>query len=136
MNEAPKVTASLYGERNTSATGTLQHVELHGSDVKRSCEFWGWLLESLGYTLFQEWSSGRSWCLGDTYLVFVQAESQHLGAPLHRRRPELNHLAFHTQSKEHVDELTGELKYRSVRMANTLMRVVVLTLSILKIPNV
>ncbi|WP_239584829.1 hypothetical protein [Chryseomicrobium aureum] len=33
--------------------GILHHVELYVSDLKRSTEFWGWLLEELGYELFQ-----------------------------------------------------------------------------------
>lgn len=92
----------------------LHHVELYVSDLKKSTEFWGWLLEELGYELFQEWESGRSWKYGETYLVFVQTEEVYLDIPYHRKRTGLNHLAFHADSREQVDELTEQLKAKGV----------------------
>ncbi|MFB1081670.1 VOC family protein [Jeotgalibacillus sp. JSM ZJ347] len=94
----------------------LHHVELYVSDLKKSTEFWGWLLEELGYELYQEWESGRSWKYGETYLVFVQTEDAYLDVPYHRKRTGLNHLAFHADSREHVDELTEQLKAKGVRV--------------------
>ncbi|GGB41168.1 hypothetical protein GCM10011409_18370 [Lentibacillus populi] len=58
--------------------GLLHHIEIYVSDLARSIEFWGWLLEELGYIPFQNWESGRSWKLGSTYLVFVQVEERFL----------------------------------------------------------
>ncbi|MDZ5710770.1 VOC family protein [Jeotgalibacillus haloalkalitolerans] len=92
----------------------LHHVELYVSDLKKSTEFWGWLLEELGYELYQEWESGRSWKYGETYLVFVQTEDAYLDIPYHRKRTGLNHLAFHADSREQVDELTEKLKDKGV----------------------
>ncbi|AJD92850.1 hypothetical protein JMA_35330 [Jeotgalibacillus malaysiensis] len=92
----------------------IHHIELYVSDLKKSTEFWGWLLEELGYELFQEWESGRSWKYGETYLVFVQTEDDYLDVPYHRKRTGLNHLAFHADSREHVDELTEKLRDRGV----------------------
>lgn len=89
--------------------GMLHHVEIYVSDLKRSADFWGWFLSELGYTLYQEWEGGRSWKLGDTYLVFVQAEEQYLDVPYHRCRVGLNHLAFHANSREQVDILTAKV---------------------------
>ncbi|WP_404406211.1 VOC family protein [Jeotgalibacillus malaysiensis] len=94
----------------------IHHIELYVSNLKKSTEFWGWLLEELGYELFQEWESGRSWKHGETYLVFVQTEEAYLGVPYHRKRTGLNHLAFHADSREHVDELTEKLRGRGVRI--------------------
>lgn len=94
--------------------GCLHHVELYVSDLDRSIAFWGWFLESLGYKLYQSWEQGRSWRLYDTYLVFVQTEPRFLDVPYHRCRVGLNHLAFHARSREHVDEVTAELKRRGV----------------------
>ncbi len=92
----------------------IHHIELYVSNLKKSTEFWGWLLEELGYELFQEWESGRSWKYGETYLVFVQTEEPYLDVPYHRKRTGLNHLAFHADSRKHVDELTEKLRGRDV----------------------
>jgi catechol 2,3-dioxygenase-like lactoylglutathione lyase family enzyme len=94
--------------------GSLHHVEIYVRDLERSREFWAWLLERLGYTLYQEWSEGFSYILGETYIVFVQAESRFLDIPYHRCRAGLNHLAFHAESREFVDEITAELKARNI----------------------
>jgi catechol 2,3-dioxygenase-like lactoylglutathione lyase family enzyme len=95
-------------------TGQLHHVELYVSDLARSTAFWGWFLERLGYRPFQKWPQGRSWKLGDTYLVLVQADAQHLQPAYHRKRVGLNHLAFHAADRTQVDELTQELRARGV----------------------
>ncbi|RJL35697.1 VOC family protein [Bailinhaonella thermotolerans] len=88
-----------------ATTGTLHHVEIWVPDLQRAVISWQWLLEALGYTLFQDWSRGRSWRLGVTYLVLEQSPA--LSADRHdRRRPGLNHLAFHVESRALVDALT------------------------------
>lgn len=97
-------------------TGILHHIELYVSDLKKTKEFWGWLLEELGYKPYQEWKSGQSWKIENTYIVFVQAEERFLDVPYHRSRVGLNHLAFHASSREHVDSLTEKLKSRGVNM--------------------
>lgn len=94
--------------------GLLHHVELYVSSLERSSAFWGWLLESLGYVLYQQWPAGRSWKLGPTYIVFVQTASRFLDPPYHRRRVGLNHLAFHAESREQVDAIAAELERRGV----------------------
>ena len=94
--------------------GLLHHVELNVSDLKQSIDFWGWLLEELGYRPFQKWESGQSWKIGDTYLVFVQTEARFLDASYHRSRVGLNHLAFHAESRQHVDSLTETLKSKVI----------------------
>ena len=90
--------------------GVIHHVEIYVSDLKKTIEFWSWFLEDLGYDVFQKWESGISWRLGETYLVFVQTEERFLDVPYHRSRVGLNHLAFHAASREHVDEITAEVK--------------------------
>lgn len=99
--------------------GLLHHVELYVSDLKRSADFWGWLLEELGYAPFQKWEQGQSWKLGETYLVFVQTEERYLDIPYHRSRTGLNHLAFHARSRAHVDDITRRLEERNVRILYT-----------------
>jgi hypothetical protein len=53
--------------------GTLHHVEIWVPDLQRALVSWQWLLESLGYPLFQGWPNGRSWRLGPTYLVLEKS---------------------------------------------------------------
>jgi catechol 2,3-dioxygenase-like lactoylglutathione lyase family enzyme len=78
--------------------GRLHHVELWVPDLTRAIRSWGWLLGELGYEQFQDWPAGRSWRLGETYLVVEQSPA--LTATAHdRRRPGLNHLAFHAGSR-------------------------------------
>lgn len=94
--------------------GSLHHVELYVADLARTRSFWDWFLARLGYELFQQWPKGVSWKLGDTYLVFVQAETRHLGEPFHRCRPGLNHLAFHASSRAELDDWREALRERGV----------------------
>lgn len=94
--------------------GRLHHVELYVRDLETSRRFWSWLLERLGYTLFQEWDAGFSYILGETYIVFVQAEKRFLDIPYHRCRAGLNHLAFFADSREFVDEVTAELRGKGI----------------------
>jgi catechol 2,3-dioxygenase-like lactoylglutathione lyase family enzyme len=90
-----------------SVTGTLHHVELWVPDLARAIAQWGWLLGELGYTQFQDWPAGRSWRLGATYLVIEQSPA--LTAGDHdRRRPGMNHLAFHAGPRGRVDALAAD----------------------------
>ncbi|TFJ92451.1 VOC family protein [Lentibacillus salicampi] len=99
--------------------GLIHHIELYVSDLTATANFWGWFLEELGYHLFQEWDNGCSWKLGETYIVFVQAEERFLDLPYHRRRVGLNHLAFHAESKKHVDDITAMLELKEVHILYT-----------------
>lgn len=86
---------------------TLHHVELWVPDLDRAAASWGWLLEAMGYEVYQDWPGGRSWRLGDTYLVFERSPDL-VDVPHERRRPGLNHLAFRVADPERVDSLTAE----------------------------
>ncbi|MFH7596765.1 VOC family protein [Streptomyces racemochromogenes] len=89
---------------NRPAGGTLHHVEIWVPDLERAASSFGWLLEALGHAPFQNWDGGRSWRLGETYLVFEQSPA--LTAGEHDRcRPGLNHLAFHVEDRRTVDDL-------------------------------
>lgn len=96
--------------------GLIHHIELYVSDLKQTISFWGWLLEELGYESFQSWEQGQSWKLGETYLVFVQVEEKFLDIPYHRCHVGLNHLAFHVESHQQVDEMTRMLESRGVNI--------------------
>lgn len=82
----------------------LHHIELWVPDLDRAVAEWGWLLQSLGYRVFQEWPAGRSWRLGQTYVVVERSPA--LSADVHDRlRPGVNHLAFHVADSAAVDAL-------------------------------
>ncbi|QSS98722.1 VOC family protein [Pontibacillus sp. ALD_SL1] len=94
--------------------GLLHHIELYVSNLEESKKFWGWFLGELGYEIYQKWDSGQSYKLGDTYLVFVQAEERYKDISYHRCRVGLNHLAFHATSKEQVDRMTINLREKGI----------------------
>ena len=88
-------------------TGGLHHVELWVPQFGRGAAEWGWLLGRLGYETFQDWPAGRSWRLGDAYIVVEQSPA--LTAAEHDRcRPGLNHLAFHAGTRRDVDSLAAD----------------------------
>jgi len=82
--------------------GGLHHVELRTADLATASAAWGWLLEQLGYEPFQQWEHGRSWVLGDLYVVLESAPQD--GAH-DRRHPGLSHLAFHAGDATAVERL-------------------------------
>jgi catechol 2,3-dioxygenase-like lactoylglutathione lyase family enzyme len=94
--------------------GTLHHIEIYVQDLQTTKSFWGWLLDELGYYIYQEWSQGISYRLGDTYLDFVQVSEKYSTYPYHRCHAGLNHLAFHGESQEFVDQLTIKLQTKGI----------------------
>ena len=89
---------------DSDAVGALHHVELWVPDLARATAEWGWILGSLGYEAYQNWSHGISWRLGRTYIV-VEESPDLSGREHHRTAPGLNHLAFHAGSAQRVDAL-------------------------------
>jgi catechol 2,3-dioxygenase-like lactoylglutathione lyase family enzyme len=87
-------------------SGTLHHVELWVPALDRAVLSWGWLLTELGYTQYQDWPAGRSWRLGPTYIVVEQSPDL-IGDEHERRRPGLNHLAFHVTDESTVDTIVA-----------------------------
>ena len=84
--------------------GQLHHVEFCAADLDVAVDFWGTLLDELGYETKNDWENGRSWINGPTYVVLKQAGST--DHPFDREVPRLDHLAFHAASWQQVDELT------------------------------
>ena len=80
-------------------------------DLGRAAATLGWLLEELGYERFQDWSAGRSWRLGATYLVVEQSPAM-TGDRHERTAPGLNHLAFHVRDAPEVERLAAEAAQR------------------------
>ena len=85
-------------------SGGLHHVELWVPDLAGALPGWRWLLETLGWMPFQDWDAGRSWRRGGVYLVIEQSPA--ITSTDHdRRRPGLNHLAFHAGDRDNLDAL-------------------------------
>lgn len=85
----------------------LHHVEIWVADIDRARSSWGWLLPRLGFERDGEWDEGTTWRVADTYLTITT--SPNLAGDRHdRRRPGVNHLAFHGGSTEDVDRILDE----------------------------
>ena len=84
--------------------GRLHHTELWVRDFAGAETSLGWLLERLGYLRTDSWETGARWQGADSYIV-IEAGPDVLDAGHERRRPGLNHLAFHAGSREDVDLL-------------------------------
>lgn len=98
-----------------SPVGVLHHVELWVPDLDRAVAEWGNLLGILGYTVHQDWAAGRSWRLGATYLV-VERSPDLVGDAHERRRPGLNHLAFHAGTRAEVDAVAVAVRSHGWRL--------------------
>ncbi|MET0785295.1 MAG: VOC family protein [Paenisporosarcina sp.] len=94
----------------------LHHVEINVSSLEKSRSFYQFLLPQLGFELYQEWPKGFSYKRDQTYLVFVQTEMKYLDHSYHRGHIGLNHIAFHAESQDQVDQLTQALIEREVRI--------------------
>jgi hypothetical protein len=94
-----------------SSRGALHHLELWVDDLESAEASLGWLFVALGYELSRAWPDGRSWRLGETYIV-VESGPDVVGEPHDRRRPGLNHLAFCVGAQRDVDELVIEAGQR------------------------
>ena len=82
---------------------TVHHVELWMPDVPAVERSLGWLLERLGWSVFQRWADGVSWRRGSVYLV-VESSPDLRPGPYRRDAAGLNHLALHAGSRADVDE--------------------------------
>jgi catechol 2,3-dioxygenase-like lactoylglutathione lyase family enzyme len=95
--------------------GLIHHIEIYVSDLEATKLFWSWLLcEKFNYYISNEWKTGVSYKLEDTYIVFVQTEAAFLQNEYHRKNIGLNHLAFHCESQAFVDNLTIELEEKNI----------------------
>jgi catechol-2,3-dioxygenase len=87
--------------------GSLHHLEVWVADLGAARASWGWLLERLGYARGDVWERGESWHLGSAYVV-LESGPDVLDAPHERRRPGVNHVAFHAGPADELDALVAE----------------------------
>src|SRR5215831_12106305 len=62
-----------------AGTGMLHHLELWVPDLTKAEVSWGWLLEKMGYRIYQQWPEGQSWRAGVTYIVIEQSPDRVAG---------------------------------------------------------
>ena len=83
----------------------FHHVEIWVADLALVEPSWNWILGELGWELYQNWPAGRSWRIGESYLVVEQSSAVRPGLPYDRMRPGLNHLAVHAPDRATVDRI-------------------------------
>ena len=88
-------------------TGGLHHLEIWVTDLDVTRRCWGWLLGELGWHEESQWPAGVSYRRDDVYLV-LEAGPDVQETPHERRRPGLNHVAFHAGGRGAVDRLAHE----------------------------
>jgi len=82
----------------------FHHVEVWVADLAQARTEWGWLLERLGFEPTSSWPEGQSWEAGGAYLTLTTSPNT-VGTDHDRRRPGVNHLAFHGGTREQVDAI-------------------------------
>lgn len=87
--------------------GTLHHLEVWVADLPAARASWGWLLGELGWRLGDDWGHGLAWELGQLYLVVESGPDVAPGGH-DRRRPGVNHVAFHAGPRGEVDRLVAD----------------------------
>lgn len=87
----------------------LDHIEIYVRDLEKTRQYYDLLFSLLGWELYQEWQYGFSYKIDAYYIVFVQAEDNHLSNLYHRKNIGLNHLAFQVGSDDKVDTIREQL---------------------------
>ncbi len=83
----------------------IHHLDLWVSDVGLAVDEWGWLLGELEWEVDIE---GASWVHPDGTYLFLERSADQVDEPHERRRPGLNHLALHVESRARLDRLRAE----------------------------
>lgn len=83
----------------------IHHLDLWVSDLDLALDEWGWLLGELEWEVDIE---GASWVHPDGTYLFLERSVDQVDEPHERRRPGLNHLALHVESRARLDRLRAE----------------------------
>ncbi len=92
--------------------GTPHHLEIAVVDLPRALSFWEWFLAEVGYEPYEEWETGRSFLLGDFYIVIRKADAP--DPQFEEGHAGLHHVAFHARSRAHVDAITDGVRVRGL----------------------
>lgn len=92
----------------------IHHIEIFVSDLARTNEFWGWLLEELGYERWQNWDRGMSWKKDDAAIIFSQVVPTYQDTRFTRPDVRINHLTFSVPSRDVLDRIMRRLALRNV----------------------
>ena len=87
---------------------SIHHLQLWVPDLPRAEASWGWLLESLGYEQARRWEHGVVWRQDRTGIVIESSPDMVPGMLHSRLRPGMNHVAFHVESTDAIDQLLLE----------------------------
>ena len=82
----------------------FHHVELWIPDLETSGSEWAWLLTQLDFVRESSWEGGESWAAGGSYLTLTGSPRLHTSVH-DRRRPGMNHIAFHGGPPARVDAI-------------------------------
>ncbi|MEV4902316.1 reverse transcriptase-like protein [Citricoccus sp. NPDC055426] len=111
LEPAPAVSSRPADVGPSRRVGRLHHVEIWVADLAAARGSLGWLFQQVGYAVSGEWSEGTSYQGAGEYLVLESGPD--VAADGHdRRRPGLNHLAFHAGTRAEVDALTAAARQR------------------------
>ena len=94
----------------------MHHIEIYVSNIIKSREFYSWLLEDLGFALYQEWKEGFSYKKDKFYVVFVQTQKKYLSNGYNRCNIGLNHIAFSCSDVKEIDALREKLLFKGVTL--------------------
>lgn len=94
----------------------MHHIEIYVSNIIKSREFYSWLLEDLGFALYQEWKEGFSYKKDKFYVVFVQTQKKYLSNGYNRCNIGLNHIAFSSPDSKEIDLLREKLLFKGVTL--------------------
>ncbi len=107
------------GKQHNDRTGTINHLRLTVSDVRRAKEFYHPVMQRLGYLLVEESATRLAWASWAPHAtlqwLIMSASDPNSPNKMHDRySPGLHHLAWNVQSRTQVDEFHRFLVDRAV----------------------
>lgn len=94
----------------------MHHIEIYVSNLDKSRTFYSWLLELLGFEIYQNWAQGFSYKKDSFYIAFVQTKIKYIKNGYNRCNIVLNHLAISCESKEKIDEIRKVLIEKEITL--------------------
>ena len=92
--------------------GQVYHVEVNVSNIDKSVKFYDGFMDRLGYHRIYTHKIAAGWGLKDAPLLanfwIIQSHTGFTEKGFHRKRVGVNHIAFHANSRNDVDQLYKE----------------------------